>query len=66
MKRNLIVRNERGRVVEYYAGKGPEVAEWSLNLPDGYDIEATNDCYIERWGKWWNVGPCGENNVEEK
>lgn len=62
--KNLIVRNASGRVVDYKPNQGKNAAEMEKKFKaeflgfDDYRWEATDDCYTQKWGKWW-VCECG-------
>lgn len=59
--KNLIIRNSIGRVVDYLEGEEEKIEYYRKFLPEGYDIETTNDRYTKKYGKWWNIGSEGEN-----
>lgn len=64
-KKNLIIRNDRGRVIEYFEDGAKDIDKYRwLETEEGCELEITADRYTRKWGKWWNQGPAEENKAE--
>lgn len=63
-KRNLVIRNSRGRVVDYFEDGAKDIEKYRWLESEGCELEITADRYVKKWGKWWNQGPWEENNEE--
>ena len=56
--KNLIVRGEYGRVVDFKEGAGPDIDKYKYLEETGfYKVEATDDYYTCKWGKFWLTFP---------
>lgn len=55
MGKNLIVRETKyGRVVDFLEGEGKSIEKYRhLEESGEFKIEATDDKYLCRYGKWW-------------
>ena len=51
---NVVVKNEQGRVIEFF--KGIE-AEKIRNIFNGMDVQETEEFYSKKWGRWWPTLP---------
>lgn len=47
---NVVVKNEQGRVIEFFQGIE---AEKIRNIFKGMDVEETEEHYSKKWGRWW-------------
>jgi len=51
--KNLIIRGDRGRVVDFKEGLGHKVDDYKWLEAHGFTVEATDLHYTKKWDKWW-------------
>lgn len=52
-KKNLVIRNAVGRVVEYISDGAKDIEKYRDFELDGYTLEVTADRYTKKWNRWW-------------
>ena len=51
--KNLIIRGEYGRVVEFLPNEGENIDHYKELEDKGFKVERTNINYVNKWGRWY-------------